>query len=183
MHPTTRTLLRILTALYATWFLAGPVCASTPVSLLGGKLTLEIQDGFVPDKERAANLVVAAYKARKGDAWGMVARGSRGLEPAALGDYLSRKAAEYTKGLVWLPKLTWLKKEMVPINGRQWADLRFIGQGENAKGPRDGMLYTRILATSYEGRLLEIVFTSNTDRKTETKDKIDRMIESVRLAE
>ena len=41
--------------------------------------------------------------------------------------------------------------------------LRFIATCENAKDARDGLLYTRILATSYFGQLLEIMFTSNTD--------------------
>ena len=173
----------ILFSLMALWFSAGAVDASTPVSLLDGKLTLELEDGFVPDKDRGIKKVVAGFKAKKGDAWGTVTRGKHGLEPDALGDYLTRKVAEYTKGLFWLPKLVWLKKEMVTINGRLWADLRFIGQLEGAKNPLDGMLYTRILATSYGGQLLEIIFTSNTDRNAKTKTKIDRMIESVKLEE
>jgi hypothetical protein len=110
-----------------------------------------------------------------------VTRGSRNLEPMELADYLTRKAADYSKTLSWLPRLTWLKKETVTIHGRRWADLRFIGQRENAKGPMDGMLYTRVLATSFEGQLLEIIFTSNTDRDLATKTKIDRIFESVHL--
>ena len=157
--------------------------AHTPVTLLDGKLTLEMQDGFVPDENRSTKQVVAAWKARKGDAWGAVSRGTHGLEPAELGDYLSRKSAEYSKGLSWLPRLTWLKKDTVIIGGRKWADLRFIGQRDNAKGPLDGLLYTRILATSYDGQLLEIIFTSNTDKDPATKAKIDRIFESVKLEE
>ncbi len=41
--------------------------------------------------------------------------------------------------------------------------------------------YTRILATSYEGQLLEIMFTSNTDESPALKDSIDKVMESVRL--
>ena len=44
-------------------------------------------------------------------------------------------------------------------------------------------MYTRILATSYRGQLLEILFTSNTDETPALKDKIDNVIESVRLEE
>jgi hypothetical protein len=163
------------------WSCASEAEAYTPVSLLDGKLTFELEDGFVANETRITKQVIAAYKARKGDAWGAISRGRRGLPPAELGDYVARKAAEYSKGLSWLPKLTWLKQETVTINGRQWADLRFIGQLENPKGPMDGMLYTRILATSYQGELLEIVFTSNTDRNQATKTKIDRILESVKL--
>jgi hypothetical protein len=89
--------------------------------------------------------------------------------------------AEYTKGLSWLPKLNWLKKEVVTIDGRKWADMRYIAPRKNAKDPRDGLMYTRILGTSYDGQLLEIIFTSNTDENPALKDKIDKVLESVRL--
>jgi len=54
--------------------------------------------------------------------------------------------------------------------------LQFIATRENAKGARDDLLYTRILATSYGGQLLEIMFTSNTDPNPALKDKIDKVI-------
>lgn len=38
-----------------------------------------------------------------------------------------------------------------------------------------------ILATSYGGQLLEILFTGNTDPSPGLKDKIDKVIESVKL--
>ena len=44
-------------------------------------------------------------------------------------------------------------------------------------------MYTRILATSYGGQLLEILFTSNTDENPALKDKIDKVMESVKLEE
>lgn len=157
--------------------------AFTPVELLDGKLTIDIEDGWVPDSGRVAKQTIAAFKSKKGDAWGAVVRGTRGLDPAALGDYLTRKSAEYAKGLAWLPKLTWLKKDTINLRGRQWADLRFIGQMQDARDTKEGMLYTRVLATSYDGQLLEILFTSNTDRSEGTRAKIDRMVESVKLAD
>ncbi len=54
--------------------------------------------------------------------------------------------------------------------------LQFIATRENAKDARDGLLCTRILATSYGGQLLEIMFTSNTDPNPALKDKIDKVI-------
>ncbi|HSP45121.1 MAG TPA: hypothetical protein VLO30_03950 [Chthoniobacterales bacterium] len=51
----------------------------------------------------------------------------------------------------------------------------------NAKDNRDGLLYTRVLATSYDGRLLEILFTSNTDKDPVLKDRIDKVMESLKL--
>jgi len=44
------------------------------------------------------------------------------------------------------------------INRRKWADLRFVVPRENAKDAGDGLLYTRIVAISYRGQLLEIMF-------------------------
>ena len=41
--------------------------------------------------------------------------------------------------------------------------IAFIATRENAKGRRDGLLYTRILAASYGGQLLEIMFRSTTN--------------------
>jgi hypothetical protein len=67
-------------------------------------------------------------------------------------------------------------------DGRKWADMRYIAPRDNSKNPRDGLLHTRILATSYEGQLLEILFTSNTDENPALKDKIDQVLDSVRLA-
>ena len=46
------------------------------------------------------------------------------------------------------------------INGRKWADLRFVALRQNAKDAGDGLLYTRIVATSYGGQLLVIMFRS-----------------------
>jgi hypothetical protein len=94
---------------------------------------------------------------------------------------MDRKVAEYTKGLSWLPKLSWLKKEIVTVNGRRWADMIYMAPRENAKDARDGLLYTRIFGTSYKGQLLEFIFTSNTDPSPLLKDKIDKVIESVKV--
>ena len=72
---------------------------------------------------------------------------------------------------------------MVTIDGRNWADLRFIGKKEGAKDPLDGLLYTRIFATSFDGQLLEFIFSSNTDPDRATKVAIDRMVDSVKVRE
>jgi hypothetical protein len=155
-----------------------------PVTLLDGRLKIDTTDAFVPEKKAAASKrSIADFKARKSDGWGTITRGTHGLEPEGLANYMDKKVADYTKGLSWLAHLNWLKKEIVTINGRKWADLRFIAPREGAKDARDGLMYTRILATSYGGQLLEIMFTSNTDPNPALKDKIDKVIESVRLEE
>ena len=155
-----------------------------PVTLLDGKLKFDSTDTFVPDKEPTSEKqAIAHFEARNSDAWGMVLRGTHGLQPGDLPGYMKKKVAEFTKGLAWLPKLNWLKKELVTIGGRQWVDLRYIAPRAKAKNPRDGLLYTRFLATSYKGQLLEITFTSNTDENPVLKDKIDQAMDSVRLEE
>lgn len=167
----------IVAALAAVSF----VCAQ-PVTLLDGKLKFDTTDAFVPKKEATSSKQsIADFDGRDSDAWGAVTRGTHGLQPDGLDNYMKNKVAEYTKGLSWLPKLNWLKKEIVTIDGRKWADLRYIAPRKNAKNPRDGLMYTRILGTSYEGQLLEIIFTSNTDQNPAIKDKIDKVLESVRL--
>ena len=157
------------------------VCAE-PVSLLDGKLKFDTTDAFVADKEaKSSKQSIADFKGRNSDGWGAILRGTHGLQPDGLQSYMDKKVAEYTKGLSWLPKLNWLKKEIVTIDGRKWADMRFIAPRENAKDALDGLMYTRILATSYGGQLLEIMFTSNTDPNRALKEKMDKVIESVSL--
>jgi hypothetical protein len=158
-----------------------PVQAA-PVSLLEGKLKLDTTDAFVREKEaKASKQSIADFKGRKSDAWGTITRGTHGLQSEGLTTYMEKKVAEYTRGLSWLPRLEWLKKEIVTIKGRKWADMRYIAPRKDAKDPRDGLMYTCILGTSYRGQLLEIMFTSNTDPSAALKDKIDNVIESVRL--
>ena len=153
-----------------------------PVSLLEGKLKLDTTDAFVREKEaKASKQSIADFKGRKSDAWGTITRGTHGLQPEGLANYMEKKVAEYTEGLSWLPRLDWLKKEIVTIHGRKWADLCYIAPRKGAKDALDGLMYTRILATSYGGQLLEIMFTSNTDPNPATKDRIDKVIESARL--
>jgi hypothetical protein len=153
-----------------------------PVTLLDGKLKLDTTDAFALKKEATSSKQsIADFDGRESDAWGAITRGTHGLQPDGLDAYMKRRVAEYTKGLSWLPKLNWLKKEIVTIDGRKWADMRYIAPRENAKDSRDGLMYTRILATSYDGQLLEILFTSNTDENPAIKDKIDKVLESVRL--
>jgi hypothetical protein len=154
-----------------------------PVTLLDGKLKLDTTDAFALKKAATSSKQsIADFDGGDSDAWGAITRGTHGLQPEGLETYMKNKVAEYTKGLSWLPKLNWLKKEIVTIDGRKWADMRYIAPRKNAKNPRDGLMYTRILGTSYDGQLLEIIFTSNTDENPAIKDKIDKVIESVRLA-
>lgn len=173
--------MRVPSFIVAVLVTVSSVCAE-PVSLLDGKLKFDTTDAFVIDQSaKSSKQSISDFKGRNSDGWGAVLRGTHGLQPDGLTTYMDKKVAEYTKGLSWLPKLNWLKKEIVTINGRQWVDLRFIAPRQKAKDALDGLMYTRILATSYDGQLLEIMFNSNTDPNRALKEKIDQVIESVSL--
>jgi len=87
---------------------------------------------------------------RKDGAWGEVLRGTHGLTPEGLEDYLAMRVAEYSKGFTWLPKkyhLQWLKKEIVTIDGRKWADWRYVPMPNGATDYQNNPVYTRFLTT------------------------------------
>ena len=112
-------------------------------------------------------------------------RGTHGLTPEELQGYLDKRVAEYSKQF-HLPKdaqLRWLKKELVTIDGRQWADWSFVpvlkGRSDYARNPA----YTRNLTTSYKGQLLEINFTTNLNTDPKLKEEIDRIVASIHLEE
>jgi hypothetical protein len=165
--------------------MAFSLARAEPITLLEGKLKFDTTDAFAPDKgpKKSSKQSIADFAGKDSDGWGAVTRGTHGLQPEGLPSYMERKVAEYTKGLAWLPKLAWLKQEIVTIDGRKWADMIYIAPRKNAKNARDGLMYTRIFGTSYKGQLLEFIFTSNTDENPALKDKIDKVIESVRLAD
>ena len=53
-----------------------------PVSLLEGKLKLDTTDAFVRAKEaKASKQSIADFQGRKSDAWGIITRGTHGLQP------------------------------------------------------------------------------------------------------
>jgi hypothetical protein len=96
------------------------------------------------------------------------------------------RVEEYSKGFKWLPKdahLQWLKKEIVTIDGRKWADWRYVPVLKGKKDYSHSPVYTRFLTTSYKGQLLEINFTSNLNTSPELKKEIDRIMDSVHLEE
>ena len=119
-------------------------------------------------------------------AWGDVLRGTHGLTPDKLEGYLKMRVAEYSKGFKWLPKdshLQWLKKDIVTIDGRKWADWSFVPMLKGTKDYSHNPVYTRNLTTSYKGQLLEINFTSNLNTAPELKQEIDHIMDSVHLEE
>jgi hypothetical protein len=96
------------------------------------------------------------------------------------------RVTEYSKGFKWLPKdsqLQWLKKEIVTVDGRKWADWRYVPMLQGKKDYSHDPVYTRFLTTSYKGQLLEVTFTSNLNTAPELKKEIDHIMDSVRLEE
>jgi hypothetical protein len=156
------------------------------VKLLDGKFTLSLPPDFTRDPADPKNpKSLARFScSREGGAWGEVLRGTHGLTPEKVPDYLKTRVAEYSKGFNWLPKdtpLTWLKKEMVTIDGRAWADWRYVPMKKGAKSYQTSPLYTRFLTTSYQGQLLEITFMTNLNTEPALKAEIDGIMSSIRL--
>jgi hypothetical protein len=79
--------------------------------------------------------------------------------------------------------LQWLKKEIVTVDGRKWADWCYVPMKKGMKDYRNNPVYTRFLTTSYKGQLLEIMFTSNLDTDPKRKEEIDHIMDSVHLEE
>jgi tetratricopeptide (TPR) repeat protein len=164
---------------------AAPPTLNT-VSLLDGKFKIDIPSDFVRepgDPKEPKTLAKFAHKG-EGGAWGTVLRGTHGLTPEELPGYLKKRVDEYTKGFKWMPKdahLVWLKKEIVTIDGRPWADWSFVPALKNKKDWRNNPVYTRNLTTSYKGQLLEINFTTNLTTDPALKDAIDKIMASVHL--
>lgn len=163
-----------------------PEKTGATVKLLDGKLTIAIPADFAREPDDPKEPKALAKFAREGGAWGQVLRGTHGLTPEQLPGYLKKRVAEYSKGFNWLPKdtpLTWLRKEIVTIDGRPWADWRYVPMKKGSKNYQGSPLYTRFLTTSYKGQLLEITFTTNVNTESELKEEIDRIMDSVHLEE
>lgn len=158
----------------------------TTVSLLDGKLKLDIPQGFSRDADDPKEPKTIAKFSGPDGAWGSVLRGTHGLTPEQLDGYLKKRVAEYSKGFNWLPKdshLQWLRKEIITINGRKWADWSFVPILKGKKDYSHNPVYTRNLTTSYKGQLLEINFTTNLNTNPELKQEIDGIMGSVHLEE
>jgi len=159
---------------------------ATTVILLDGKLKLDIPPDFSRDPDNPKEPKTVARFSGPDGAWGEVLRGTHGLTPDKLDGYLKMRVAEYSKGFNWLPKdshLQWLKKDIVTIDGRTWADWRYVPMLKGTKDYSHSPVYTRFLTTSYKGQLLEITFTSNLNTDPKVKQEIDRIIDSVHLEE
>jgi tetratricopeptide (TPR) repeat protein len=158
----------------------------TTVSLLDGKLKIGLPSDFSRDPDDLKDPKTLAKFSGPEGAWGGVLRGTHGLTPDKLEGYLKMRVAEYSKSFKWLPKdshLQWLKKDIVTIDGRKWADWSFVPMLKGKKDYSHNPVYTRNLTTSYKGQLLEITFTSNLNTSPELKKEIDHIMDSVHLEE
>jgi tetratricopeptide (TPR) repeat protein len=159
---------------------------TTTVGFLEGKLKLDLPPDFSRDADDPKDPKTLAKFSGPESAWGAVLRGAHGLTPEKLKGYLKMRVAEYSKGFKWLPKdshLQWLKKEIVTIDGRKWADWSFVPMLKGKKDYSQNPVYTRNLTTSYQGQLLEITFTSNLNTDPKVKKEIDHIMNSVHLEE
>jgi tetratricopeptide (TPR) repeat protein len=159
---------------------------ATTVSFLDGKLKLDIPSDFSRDPDDPKEPKTLAKFSGPEGAWGTVLRGTHGLTPEKLDGYLKMRVAEYSKSFKWLPKdshLQWLKKQIVTIDGRKWADWSFVPMLKGKKDYSHNPVYTRNLTTSYKGQLLEINFTSNLNTDPKLKQEIDHIMDWVHLEE
>ena len=166
--------------------IANGEATGTTVSLLDGKLKLDIPSDFSREANDPKNPKTLAKFSGPEGAWGEVLRGTHGLTPDKLEGYLKMRVAAYSKGFNWLPKdshLQWLKKDIVTIDGRKWADWRYVPTLQGTKDYSHSPVYSRFLTTSYKGQLLEITFTSNLNTNPELKKEIDHITDSVYLEE
>jgi tetratricopeptide (TPR) repeat protein len=156
------------------------------VSLLDGKLKLDIPPDFSRDPDDPKEPKTIAKFSGPDGAWGTVLRGTHGLTPDQLDGYLKMRVSEYNKGFKWLPKdshLQWLKKDIVTIDGRKWADWSFVPVMQGKKDYSHNPVYTRNLTTSYKGQLLELNFTTNLNTDPKLKHEIEGIMDSVHLEE
>ena len=160
-------------------FAAGAV-AQTPVSLLGGRLTFVLPANF--KKTSATGSALAAYGADGGE-WLQVSLAGKPLSEGGLEAWMERKKAAYTKGMP--PEirshLRWLDHKTMTRDGVKWADLRFDCVPDGADGKSRAFLYTRFLATTLDGKLLEFVFSSNLTADAKRKAALDQIADSVKL--
>ena len=108
---------------------ANDEATGTTVSLLDGKLKLDIPPDFSRDAYDPKSPKTLAKFSGPDGAWGEVLRGTHGLTPDKLDGYLKMRVAEHSKGFNWLPKdshLQWLNKDIVTIDGRKSADWRYV---------------------------------------------------------
>src|SRR4030095_4210001 len=156
------------------------------VSLLDGKLKIDMPSDFSRDPDDPKEPKTVAKFSGPDGAWGTVLRGTHGLKPDQLDGYLKKRVSEYNKGFKWLAKdshLQWLKKDIVTIDGRKWADWGFVPVMKGRKDYSQNPVYTRNLTTSYKGQLLELNFTANLNTDPKLKKEIDHIMDSVHLEE
>jgi hypothetical protein len=154
------------------------------VTLLDGKLQLNLTDDFSRDPADPKEPKTLARFSGPDGAWGEVLRGTHGLTPDKLDGYLKMRVQEYSKGFSWLPKdskLHWLKHEIVTLDGHKWADWRYVPMLKGRTDYQRNPVYTRFLTTSYKDQLLEITFTSNLNTEPKVKEEIDQMMDSIHL--
>src|SRR5438874_7950830 len=95
---------------------------ATTMSLLDGKLKIDLPADFSRDPDDPKDPKTLAKFSGQDGAWGAVLSGTHGLTPDKLESYLKMRVAEYSKGFKWLPQdshLQWWKKEVVTIDGRK----------------------------------------------------------------
>ena len=175
-------IMRELFAVVLTGFIfTAGVSAQTPVSLLDGRLTFVLPANY--ETTSVDGPVLASFGATDGDEWMQVSLAGKPLPDGGLVAWMDRKKAAYTKGMSpeIRPHMRWLNQKILTRDGVKWADLRFDCVPVSPDGSKRAILYTRFLATTLDGRLLEFVFSSNLTANAKRKAALDRIADSVKL--
>jgi len=172
----------LFSVVLAGFVFTAAVSAQTPVSLLDGKLTFVLPANF--KKTSVSGPVLAAYGAADGDEWMQVSLAGKPLPDGGLEAWMDRKKAAYTKGMSpeIRPHMRWLDHKILTRDGVKWADLRFDCVPDGPDGKSRAILYTRFLATTLDGKLLEFVFSSNLTANAKRKAALDQIADSVKLS-
>ena len=178
----TRSAARLFAAVLCGFVFSADGLAQTPASLLDGKLKFLVPANV--NKTPADGGVLASYGATDGDEWMQVALAGKPLSAGGLEAWMERKKAAYTKGMP--PEVRshvrWRDQKIVTRGGVKWADLRFDCVPDGPDGKSRAILYTRFLATTLDGKLLEIVLCGNLTDDAGRKAALDRIADSVKLS-
>lgn len=172
---------KIFTAAVAGYFFMAGAFAQTAISLLDGRLTFVLPENF--EKTEGGGAALGSYGATDGEEWLQVSLAGKPLPEGGLEAWMDRKKAAYTKGMSpeIRPHMRWLDHKILKRGGVEWADLRFDCVPDGPDGGKRAILYTRFLATTLDGRLLEFVFSSNLTPDAKRKAALDRIADSVKF--
>ena len=166
-----------------TVIVALPSARAARVTLLEGKLTLEVPGGFerfkMESKTESRNVSIAAFRSDEAGGLIQVVRGKYQTNAAAFRKGSKAQVAQFVApengGRV---ELRVLKNEIGLRAGRPWADFAFTHLSAQ---DRNLHVYSRRVATVVDGRHLEIWATAKGRNRPAARAMVDTVIHSVQI--